>query len=73
MFAWELIPYLPYDHISFLKLSWSSKCTPAAPAFMNFFVNSNTFKGPPNPASPSAIIGNLKSTWSFSLLILPSQ
>ena len=26
---------------------------------INFFASSNTFRGPPKPASPSAIIGNI--------------
>ena len=55
----------------FSEASWSSKWAPAAPAFINFFVSSNTFSGPPNPASPSAMIGIWKSILSFSL-ILPS-
>ena len=37
--------------------SWSSKCTPAAPASMNAFITSNAFSGPPKPASASATIG----------------
>lgn len=37
--------------------SWSSKCTPAAPASIIAFISSNTFSTPPNPASASATIG----------------
>ena len=35
------------------------KAGAAAPALINFFANSKTFNGPPKPASPSAIIGNI--------------
>ena len=41
----------------FSLASWSSKCTPAAPASMNDFISSNAFSGPPKPASASATIG----------------
>ena len=41
----------------FSAASWSSKWTAATPASINFLVSSNTFNAPPNPASPSAIIG----------------
>src|SRR2546427_433898 len=41
----------------FAAASWSSKCTPAAPASIIAFVISNAWSGPPNPASASATIG----------------
>ena len=37
--------------------SWSSKCTPAAPASIIAFISSKALSGPPNPASASATIG----------------
>ena len=37
--------------------SWSSKCTPAAPASIIDFISSNAFSTPPKPASASATIG----------------
>ena len=37
--------------------SWSSKCTPAAPASIIAFISSNAFSAPPKPASASATIG----------------
>ena len=57
----------------FSDASWSSKCTPAAPASIIALVSSKTFSGPPNPASPSATIGTNQSMsslpsawWSWS-------
>ncbi len=41
--------------------SWSSKCTPAAPASIIDFMSSNAFSTPPKPASASATIGAKKS------------
>ena len=41
----------------FSEASWSSKCTPAAPASIIAFISSNAFSGPPKPASASATIG----------------
>ena len=37
--------------------SWSSKCTPAAPASIICFISSKAFSTPPKPASASATIG----------------
>lgn len=37
--------------------SWSSQCTPAAPASIMAFISSKAFRGPPNPASASATMG----------------
>ena len=39
------------------EASWSSKCTPAAPASIIAFISSNAFSTPPKPASASATIG----------------
>ena len=41
----------------FTAASWSSKCTPAAPASIIAFISSNALSTPPNPASASATIG----------------
>src|SRR5581483_8475016 len=41
----------------FSDASWSSTCTPAAPASIIAFISSNAFSGPPNPASASATTG----------------
>ena len=41
----------------FSEASWSSKCTPAAPASIIDFISSKAFSGPPKPASASATIG----------------
>ena len=41
----------------FSEESWSSKCTPAAPASIIAFISSKAFSAPPNPASASATIG----------------
>ena len=41
----------------FTEASWSSKCTPAAPASIMFFMISKACSGPPNPASASATSG----------------
>ena len=45
----------------FSELSWSSKCTPAAPALIIELISSNALSGPPKPASASATIGARKS------------
>ena len=45
----------------FSEESWSSKCTPAAPASIIAFMSSKAFSGPPNPASASAMIGTIHS------------
>ena len=44
----------------FSDASWSSKCTPAAPAAIIAFISSNAFSAPPNPASASAMIGAIQ-------------
>jgi hypothetical protein len=41
----------------FSLASWSSKCTPEAPASIICFISSNALSGPPKPASASATIG----------------
>ena len=41
----------------FSDASWSSQCTPAAPAAIMAFISSKAFSTPPNPASASATIG----------------
>ena len=41
----------------FSEASWSSKCTPAAPATIIEVMSSKAFNGPPKPASASATIG----------------
>ena len=41
----------------FAEDSWSSKCTPAAPASIICFISSKAFSTPPKPASASATIG----------------
>ena len=41
----------------FADESWSSKCTPAAPASIMSFISSNAFSTPPKPASASATMG----------------
>ncbi len=52
------------------EASWSSKCTPAAPASIIAFMSSKAFSTPPKPASASATIGanqsmpSLPSAWS---------
>jgi hypothetical protein len=52
----------------FSDASWSSKCTPAAPASIICFISSKAFRGPPNPASASATIGaNQCVEWSPSM------
>ena len=45
----------------FSDASWSSKCTPAAPASIIRFISSKAFSGPPKPASASATIGASQS------------
>ena len=45
----------------FSLASWSSKCTPAAPASIICFISSKAFREPPNPASASATIGAIQS------------
>ena len=53
----------------FLTLaSWSSKCTPAAPASIIDFMSSKAFRTPPKPASASATIGAKKSMSSLPSL-----
>jgi hypothetical protein len=44
----------------FSDASWSSKCTPAAPAAIIAFISSNAFNAPPKPASASAMIGAIQ-------------
>ena len=44
----------------FSLASWSSKCTPAAPASIIDRISSNAFSAPPNPASASATIGGIR-------------
>ena len=51
----------------FTEASWSSKCTPAAPASIIAFISSKALSTPPKPASASATIG-----CSQSMLSLPS-
>ena len=41
----------------FSLASWSSKCTPAAPASIMLFISSKALSGPPKPASASAMMG----------------
>jgi hypothetical protein len=41
----------------FSLASWSSQCTPAAPAAIMPFISSNALSGPPKPASASATMG----------------
>ncbi len=41
----------------FSEASWSSQCTPAAPAAIIDFISSKALSGPPKPASASATIG----------------
>ena len=41
----------------FSEASWSSKCTPAAPASIIAFISSKALSGPPKPASASATMG----------------
>ena len=48
----------------FSEASWSSKCTPAAPASIIAFMSSKQFSAPPKPASASATIGAYQSTSS---------
>ena len=57
----------------FSLASWSSQCTPAAPASIIDFMSSKALSGPPKPASASATIGtshsrsrlpSLHSIWS---------
>jgi len=55
----------------FTLASWSSKCTPAAPASIIAFISSKAFSTPPKPASASATMGAnqsvslLPSAWSI--------
>ena len=44
----------------FSLASWSSKCTPAAPASIIALISSKAFRAPPNPASASATIGTIE-------------
>src|SRR5260370_37259365 len=41
----------------FSEASWSSQCTPAAPAAIMDFISSKALRAPPKPASASATIG----------------
>jgi len=41
----------------FSDASWSSQCTPAAPAAIIDFISSKALSTPPKPASASATIG----------------
>src|ERR1035438_1409874 len=41
----------------FSEASWSSQCTPAAPAAIMDFISSKALSTPPNPASASATMG----------------
>ena len=59
--------------------SWSSQCTPAAPAWIIAFISSKAFSTPPKPASASATIGanhstsvlpSLQSIWSARISAL---
>ena len=43
------------------EASWSSKCTPAAPASIIAFISSKAFSTPPKPDSASATIGAYQS------------
>ena len=45
----------------FAEESWSSKCTPAAPASIMSFISSNAFSTPPKPDSASATTGRNQS------------
>ncbi len=45
----------------FSLLSWSSKCTAAAPASIMDFMSSKALRGPPKPASASATMGSIQS------------
>ena len=44
--------------------SWSSKCTPAAPASIMPFISSKALSTPPKPASASATMGRNQSMLS---------
>ncbi len=58
----------------FSLASWSSKCTPAAPASIIARISSKAFSGPPNPASASATIGAIQCCeWSPSMWLTWSQ
>ncbi len=48
----------------FAEDSWSSKCTPAAPASIMSFISSKALSTPPKPASASATIGCIQSMLS---------
>ena len=51
----------------FSEASWSSRCTPAAPASIIALVSSKTFRWPPKPASMSATIGTNQSISSVAV------
>ncbi len=54
----EFIDYfLPMWPHFFTAANWSSKCTPAAPAAIMFFISSKALRTPPKPASASATMG----------------
>ena len=44
----------------FSEDSWSSQCTPAAPASIMPFISSKALRAPPKPASASATIGTIQ-------------
>ncbi len=48
--------------------SWSSQCTPAAPASIIDFISSKALSGPPKPASASATIGTIQSRSASAVL-----
>jgi hypothetical protein len=54
----------------FSLASWSSKCTPAAPASIMAFISSKALSGPPKPASASATIGANQSILAPPLGVL---
>ena len=65
----------------FTEASWSSKCTPAAPASIIAFISSKAFSTPPKPDSASATIGANQSmsplpsmvwiwSWRMSALLM---
>ena len=73
--AWgvQVRPTLPprWPHF-FSEDSWSSKCTPAAPALIIDFMSSKQLSGPPKPASASATMGAYQSTCMDSIAQEPS-
>ncbi len=65
--SWRSALCRPCSRTSSPDDSWSSKCTPAAPASIIDFISSNTLSGPPKPASASATIGANHSRGSSGL------